>query len=187
MPADARIGWRRRLRSPLLGLLVLNLAVFGAFTLPGLLRDRRLAEHVLTLRTELDRARRKVAELRERAAVIDANTRDLARFYGELMPQLRSAPAVLRELDGATPSPGDRAWSRDTVLGAPLVRFVVNMPVSGSYPQLVSFLERLERFPHFVTVDRVALRDRGRSGAGELDVVVAAYFKADPAGAGRGR
>jgi len=36
-------------------------------------------------------------------------------------------------------------------------------------------------------VDRVALRDGGRSGAGELDVVVAAYFKADPAGAGRGR
>jgi hypothetical protein len=183
----ARVAWRHRLRAPLLGLLALNVAVFAAFTLPQLLRDRRLAEHVRTLRGEAERARRNVAGLRERAATIDANTRDLARFYGELMPELRAAPAVLRDLDGATPTPGDRAWTREAVKDAPLVRFVVTMPVSGSYPQLVGFLGSLERFRHFVTVDRVTLRDGDKGGAGELDVVVAAYFRAEPGEASRGR
>jgi Tfp pilus assembly protein PilO len=185
--AGARLGWRRLLRLPLAGVLALNLAVFAGFTLPRLLRDRRLTEHVQTLRTEAERARRNVAGLRERAATIDANTRDLARLYGELLPEARMAPAVLRDLDGATPAPGDRSWKREAVQGAPLVRFVVSLPVSGSYPQLVGFLETLERFPHFVTVDRVALRDGDRPGAGELDVVVAAYFRAEPGEVPRGR
>ena len=183
----ARASWRRRLRAPLLALLTLNLAVFGAFTLPRLLRDRRLADHVQNLRTELERSRRNVAGLRERADTIEANTRDLARFYSDVVPQLRSAAAVLRDLDGATPSPGDRSWSREAVKGAPLVRFVVSLPVSGSYPQLVSFLERLEGFAHLVTVERVSLRDGDKSSTGELDVVVAAYFKADPAEGFRAR
>lgn len=185
--AGVRSSWRQRLRAPVLALLVLNLAVFAAFTLPQLVRDRRLASHIQTLRTDLERARRNVASLRERAQTIEANTRDLARFYTDVIPEARTAAAVLKDLDQATPSSGDRSWSREAVRGAPLVRFVVSMPISGSYTQLVAFLETLERFPHFVTVDRVALREGDAASSGELDVVVAAYFKADPREPARGR
>lgn len=176
--------WRRRLQAALLIVLAANLLVFGSFTLPRLLRDRRLADHVLVLRTEQERARRNVAQLRQRADAIQANTRDLARFYADVVPELPTAAVVLKDLEQATPSAGDRSWSRQAVKGAPLVRFTVSMPISGSYGQLLAFLETLERFPHFVTVERVALRDKAQASAAELDVVVAAWFKAEKAAGG---
>ena len=37
------------------------------------------------------------------------------------------------------------------------------MPISGSYRQVVSFLQRIETLPHFVTVDSISLREE--SGA----------------------
>jgi Tfp pilus assembly protein PilO len=59
------------------------------------------------------------------------------------------------------------------------------MPLAGSYQQLVAFLRAMENFEHFVTVDRVALRDK--DGAASLDVEVSAYFRGSPEAKAKGQ
>jgi Tfp pilus assembly protein PilO len=167
--------WRRRLVRPLLGLLALNLALLLAFTLPRLLEERGLERSRAALGGEAERERAAVARLRERAETMRRNAADTRRFYSEIVPAEGELVAVLRELDKAALSTGNRSFKPEPVKGASLERFVVTMPMSGSYEQLVAFLRRLESFPRFVTVDRLSLR-QNEAGAG-LDVVVSAYYQ----------
>jgi Tfp pilus assembly protein PilO len=78
--------------------------------------------------------------------------------------------------------PERRTYRHAEVKGLPLVRVEINMPISGSYTQLVSFLDRLERSSAFLTVDRVELRGKeGAEGEADLSVVLSAYFRAEAA------
>jgi Tfp pilus assembly protein PilO len=172
--------WRRRLRRSLIGLYLLNALVFGAFTLPRALEERGLEQNRAALLRERERERRVMLRLRERAETIRGNARDTERFYRELVPPEGDLVSVLRELDRAAPTPGNRSFRSEEIKGARLQRFAVTMPLAGSYEQLVAFLRRLEAFPRFVTVDRVALRE-SEGGAG-LDVVVSAYYRPDREG-----
>ena len=109
MPADARIGWRRRLRSPLLGLLVLNLAVFGAFTLPGLLRDRRLYPEGLPeyYRGQADEVGAALVELASAESAAEGgalpSAAELTAELGKRFPQLAIQRLELRELTRPDP------------------------------------------------------------------------------------
>lgn len=169
--------WRGRLSRSLVGLYLVNALVFGAFTLPRVLEERSLEQNRAALRRERERERRVVTRLGERADTIRGNARDTERFYRELVAPEGDLVSVLRELDRAAPVPGNRSFRSEQVKGARLQRFAVTMPLAGSYEQLVAFLRRLEAFPRFVTVDRVALRE-SEGGAG-LDVVVSAYYRPD--------
>jgi Tfp pilus assembly protein PilO len=172
--------WRRRLRRSLIGLYALNLALLAAFTLPRLLEEASLEQNRGALFREREREQRVLARLRERAETIRSNLRDTQRFYGELAAPEKDLVTVLRELDRAAPAPGNRSFRSEEVKGARLQRFSITMPLAGSYEQLVAFLRRMEGFPRFVTVDRVALRET-EGGAG-LDVVVSAYYRPDREG-----
>lgn len=173
----AMTAWRQRLKRALVGLYLLNALVFGAFSLPRLLEERSLEQNRVALLSERDRERRAVTRLRARADTIRSNARDTERFYRELAASEGDLVSVLRELDRAAPAAGNRSFRSEEVKGARLQRFAVTMPLAGSYEQLVAFLRRLEAFPRFVTVDRVALRE-SEGGAG-LDVVVSAYYRPD--------
>jgi Tfp pilus assembly protein PilO len=172
--------WRRLLERSVVGLYVLNALVFAIFTLPRVLEERSLEQNRAALLGERERERRVVARLRERAETIRSNTRDGERLYGELVASEKDLVTVLRELDRAAPTPGNRSFHSEEVKGARLQRFSVTMPLAGSYEQLVAFLRRMETFPRFVTVDRVALRE-SEGGAG-LDVVISAYYRPDREG-----
>jgi Tfp pilus assembly protein PilO len=172
--------WRQRLKRSVFGLYALNAVLFGAFTLPRALEERSLEQNRAALLRERERERRVVARLRERAETIRGNVRDSERFYGELVAAEKDLVSVLRELDRAAPTPGNRSFRSEEVRGARVQRFAVTMPLAGSYEQLVAFLRRMEGFPRFVTVDRVALRE-AEGGAG-LDVVVSAYYRPDREG-----
>jgi hypothetical protein len=52
------------------------------------------------------------------------------------------------------------------------------MPVTGNYRQLGAFLGALERSPHFLTVDQVAIRQKEGSTA-DMAVVLSAYFRGE--------
>ena len=80
-----------------------------------------------------------------------------------------------------------RSYEPEPVRGLPLTRYTITMPVSGTYRQLTAFLDRMERSPHFMTVDQVNLRKRGTGGEAELDVVLSAYVRAEGKGDGHGR
>lgn len=168
--------WRERLLVPLLGLLAANAVVALVYTLPRTLQERSLAEHAAALRNDVEREERNLQRLRERAQTIEANTRDLEAFYLKVLKERSQLVGVLREIDRQAPSSGGRNVRPVEVKGAAVSRFVVTMPLSGSYEQLVAFLKQLERSPHFVTVDRLALRER--EPAAELDVELSVYLRA---------
>lgn len=168
--------WRERLLTPLLGLLAANAVAALVYTLPRTLQERSLSEHAAALRNDVERERRNLQRLRERSQTIQANTRDLQAFYREVLKERGQLVSVLREIDSQAPSSGGRNFRPVEVKGAAVSRFVVTMPLSGSYDQLVAFLKKLERSPHFVTVDRLALREK--ESAAELDVELSVYLRA---------
>jgi hypothetical protein len=62
------------------------------------------------------------------------------------------------------------------VNGLPLTRFRFTMPVTGSYAQLVAFLDRLERSSYFVTVDQVQFSGTQGGEAPMLGLTLSTYF-----------
>lgn len=170
---------RLRLLRPLLWLLALNAGTFAAYTLPRSLQERNLSERTQALKADVERERNGVARFRQRAQAIGDNQRDTERFYRAL-PEPKELVTILRELDKVAPSTGSRSYRPGELKGAPVTRFVVTTPVSGSYEQLLAFVRAIERWREFVTIDRLALRER-ESGA-ELDVELSAYFRGAPAG-----
>jgi hypothetical protein len=58
----------------------------------------------------------------------------------------------------------------------------MSVTLSAGYRQLVEFLGGLERSRHFVTVDRIQLREKqaeDEAGEGSLAVNVSAWFRSD--------
>lgn len=180
MTSLAQPFWRRRLLVPALLLAALNGVAFLAFTLPRTLRERSLRAHSEQLAAEVATQRDRVARLERRAEVIAANTRDTERFYSQVVgPREARLVGWIREIEGAARQFGLSTghWNSDAqpLREAPLVRFRITLPLTGSYDQLVSFLRRLETSQQFLIVEQIQLRERERT-AGNLDVWLATYF-----------
>jgi Tfp pilus assembly protein PilO len=117
------------------------------------------------------------------------------RFFAELVsPRKQALVPALVELEGLVAEPGLKASSRNFAAEAskelPLVRINVTVSLTGGYRQLVTFLRGLETSKHFLTVDKVSLRERGAArddGEGALNVGVSAWFRADAEEAARAR
>ena len=185
MTSDPRPFWRRHLLKPVLALLGLNTALFAAYTLPRLMQVRSLEQRRGTLKAMVERERERQAAAAERAGAIRDNERDARRFYQDLvgsrektlLPLLRRIGEIAAELGLEQ---AHSAYKPDEVRGAPLTRFVITLPITGTYPEVVSFLDQLERLPQFVTVDRIGIRgsDAGE-GPTDLDLTLSAYFLAE--------
>jgi len=176
--------WRTTLVPLFVGLLVLNVGVLAAWTLPRSLRQRNAAERAVAARAELAFERERAQALAERAAAIRANRADLERFYEtlagsekqDLLPTLEAIEELARE-PGLQPA--SRTLQREDVDKAPLERVAMTLPLEGSYAQLVGFLRGVERSPRFLTVDRVSLRADAQSG-GALQVQLSTYLRRPP-------
>ena len=174
--------WRRRLLVPALVLLALNAAAYFAYTRPRSVRLRTVAARAVVLREEVAAERARVGELRERARAMQANATDVGLFYDalgrkeSLLAIQEDIVAVARQL-GLTL--GDRSYANEKIKGSDsLMRFRMTMPISGSYRQVVSFLQRIETLPHFVTVDSISIREQAAGGrTTNLNVVLSAYFQ----------
>lgn len=175
--------WRRRLLVPALVLLALDAGTYFAYTLPRSARERTIAARAVVLREEVAQERARVEVVRERARTIAANTADVAQFYKSLggkdsVLTIQEAIAGIAHQLGLTL--GSRSYLNEDVKGSQsLARFRITMPISGSYPQVASFLQRIETLPHFVTVDSIALREDSGVGYGHstsLNVVLSIYF-----------
>jgi Tfp pilus assembly protein PilO len=170
---------RRKLLVPVLVLLGLNLAVFAVYTLPRTLQVRRATSRTAQARADVEKERKDVAELRGRADALKANAADAERFYNDVDARA-SLLAVLEDVESLAREPGlkpgNRTFAAADVPDPRLSRIKVNLPLAGSYSQLVGFLERVERSQHFLTVDRIALSG-GDEGTASLQVELSAYFR----------
>jgi len=179
----APLPWRQRALPALLGVLLLNVGVFAAYTFPRTLQVRSATSRALAARTEAEREREAVAELRQRSDVIRANTQDAERFYETVAPRRTDVMAVVEDVEKMAKEPGlkpgPRAFAPADVKDPRLVRVKITLPLEGSYDQLVGFLDRVERSKYFLTVDRISLRGGGREGTATLQVELSAYFRSE--------
>jgi Tfp pilus assembly protein PilO len=179
--------WRRRLLPAFWALLALNAAVYAAWTLPRTAQHRSIANRARTVRDELARERQRVGALQERAETITGNDADVRRFFARVGPKasLHQVQAdINRAARDAGVTLGNRRYATKAVKGAPaLARFEITMPAKGGYGEIAAFLDRVERMPHLVVVDRIGLRS-GTAGAadpGQLEIGLVAYFQAEGA------
>jgi hypothetical protein len=183
------LSWRRLAFFAWVALLAANLLVLGVFTLPRQWRERSLAARAERLRAELGQARERNRLLRERDQTARQNDVDVKRFYNGLVgTRENTLLPVLAALDNEARTlrlvPGPQSFEAKPLKNSVLVRFGIQMPVSGSYPQLVAYLDRLERLPYFLTVDGVVLKQRALGEGTELALRLSLYFReAIPSGA----
>jgi Tfp pilus assembly protein PilO len=175
-----RRRWRDRLRVPLLVVVTLDVGVYLAYTMPRSLKERSAAARVSVLRGELERDRRVTAALRDRAETMKTNRTDADRFYSRLGPkdtlsQVRAEiTAIARELGLKV---AGLSYSPEGVKGGEgVAQLQMRMNVSGTYRELVAFLDRLERSSYFVTVDQIQIGKRG-TGEGDLDIALSAFYR----------
>jgi Tfp pilus assembly protein PilO len=173
-----------------LAVLAVNLVVFFAYTLPRTLAHQRAEARAESLREEVKRERQLTSERKDRVGTSAKNRQDLARFYREVVETREEGMLpTLREIESLTHerglSAGQRAYGHEEIKGTPLARVGINVPLKGSYKDLVGFLAQVERGKRFITVDRVALRPPSDSGEpAQLTVELSAFFKEATAPAG---
>ena len=178
--------WRRRAIVALAGLAALNAVVYLAYTLPRTLRERQIAERQRQLEQELLRERFAVERQRRHADVIRGNQEDVKRFYAatvsgreaSLVPVLTAIESMARE---GGMRPGAASYKPSDVKGLPLDRFVITMPVTGPYRQLVALVQRLEQTPYFLTLDEVRFTGPAQGNRAELALVLSCYFRSEGA------
>ena len=130
----------------------------------------------------MERERAAVARIRRRTEALSANAADAKRFYERVGPR-SSLLTLIEDVHRTSRDLGlkvtRRGYEPTDVKGLPLTRYSITMPVTGTYRQLTSFLDVMERSPHFLIVDQINLRKQGVRGEADLDVVMSAYVKAE--------
>ena len=196
MSARNRPFWRKHLLWPTVALLAANVAVGAAYTVPRGLQRRGILLRAEALRQEAEILRRSVQELQHRADIASDNGAAEKRFFAEIVGT-RQATLVptLVEIEKLAAEPGLKAGSRsftpDALKELPLLRLEVAVTLTGGYKHLVEFLSRVERSKHFMTVDKVLLRDKAAQGddsavsEGSLAVQLSAWFRAEEGEGGR--
>jgi Tfp pilus assembly protein PilO len=184
LTSPARPFWRRRLLPVIVAAVGLNLLGFLAFTLPRSWRLSRVASRAGSLREEVARERALTAALKLRVETVLRNTRDVDRFYKEMVQRREeSLLPTLQEIETMAHQPGlvagKRGYTREAIKGAPITRVAIRLPLEGSYQNLVGFLEKVERGKRFLTVDKIAISQNSdeRSGEARLLVELSAFFK----------
>jgi Tfp pilus assembly protein PilO len=180
-PVFSRAAWTRPYTWPFLALFGFNVLVFLAFTLPRSIQERRTAAEALVLRKDLDARRTEMAAVRTRAQTVKANVAETSRFYREAVPPcVGHSHDLLRELTANTRQTGILSERISTALkelnDVPLTEIAITVPVGGTYQQVGSFLQKLERSPHFLVVESVQIKERDRAGGGaDLSIKLNAY------------
>lgn len=171
---------RARVRLPAFVLLGLNVAVFAVWTLPRTIAERNALAHAAALREEVARERAAVEALRDRADAMAANARDTERLFREVLGSRREALLpVIEEIHAAARAEGlvlgNESYQADAGVDAPS-RFRVQLPVSGSYDQIVGFLGRIERSKHFLVIDDLSL-GAVEDNRARLNIRLSAYYR----------
>jgi Tfp pilus assembly protein PilO len=172
---------RKKLLITLAALLGMNAVTYLVFTLPRTLQQRNLDSRLRLAREEVQRERDRQASLKARYDLVIANTRDTTEFYqrrigvrgASMVPVLSEVEALARARGLQV---GSQTFAYEPVKGAPLDRFKIDMPVRGTYRELVAFVEDLERSNQFVTLDSITVRGQ-QAGEAELKMVLSCYFR----------
>ncbi len=181
---------RRALMLPLIGLLVIDLALVVLAVGP-------LAQSVSTLKagaehadTGLLRARLVQKQAQDALASRQRADQELGRFYAEVLPgSATAASKVMSFLQRTADDTGlvfqRRTLDQESVKESRLVRLAGTVTLLGDYAAIRKFLYTVETAPEFVVIERVGLSraaDLQSANSGRLEVTldVATYYLATP-------
>lgn len=184
----SREAWTRPYTWPFLALFGANLLLFGVFTLPRSIQERRTAARALLLRDQIEGRRKEVSAVRTMTDTVNSNVMDTTRFYEQHVKDCSGVSGVLlQDLRGLGRELGVRADRMSTsspkaIDGVALAEIEIGMPLTGTYQQSATFLQRLERSEQFVVVDSIQMREAsarssGEAGGTDLDMRLKAYCR----------
>ena len=166
-------------------LLLLNLGFYTLVNLPRLRLLADLAEGRTQALSNLKTAEQRDAAMRGLVRRYDEEVGRLEEFYanrlGTKAERLTSIQKEVRTI--ATEfriDPNSIDYHPEKLEKTDLVRFQMNVPLEGGYPNLRQFISRVESSKHLLTVDSVELT--GSQGGGamlSLTIRISAYFR-DP-------
>jgi hypothetical protein len=176
---------KRQIIYPLIGALVLNLAVFAAVVYPlsrkvagGQQEARNAAAALAAARTDYEAARATVTG----KASADA---ELQKFYGAVLPpdQSEARRITYGKIDklatAASVQAGQQVYEVKQERDSDLAKWTATVVLTGEYRNIRRLIYELETAPEFLILENVALsqgqeRDRGLN----VVVKVATYFRA---------
>lgn len=184
VPMARIVADHRRVLVPLGALLAINIGLLLLVVLP-------LRASVESGGTRAQASRQALTEARAELAAAEATrngqaqaTRDLERFYGEVLPAdisaaqrlthsklsllARSHDVVFRQ-SSTTP---------EAVKGSSLERLNVSYNLSGDWEDVQQFIHAVETLPDFVVIDNLALSEGGDDNMLTLSLRVSTYYRA---------
>ncbi len=182
--------WRKKryLVPPILAALV-NAGVYAGVTYRLATKQERLTRELTALAERKADRQKELSNLKADVERVARNQKAAERFFGEVVgARATGLTAALAEIDRLA---GEAAVERgrttykqeDTEVG--LIEVTASMPVRGSYFDLVSFVNRLERSPRFFLLKELELASAPSGSPGgelELRCAVAFFLRAEPAG-----
>jgi Tfp pilus assembly protein PilO len=176
---------KRRLIYPVVGVLLLNVALYLAVVYPlsmkvaaGEQSAQAASDAALAARRQYDAARNTVSG----KAAADA---ELKKFYGEVLPpDVSAAQRVtylkihqLAQKSNVTYERASNEVSRDP--DSRLGKLSTTVTLSGQYREIRTFIHQLETAPEFLILETVALsQGTEKSAALAVTVMVSIYFQA---------
>lgn len=184
VPWSRVIADHRRWLVPVGIVLAINIAVLIAVVLPM----RRSAESGTSQAAESAAAlNAALADLRNAEATRDGQSqasKDLERFYGEVLPANFSTARRMTQLKLAQMARAhDVAFGRGTtsqeeLRDSPLERLSVNCSLTGDWEDIRQLIHEIETGPDFLVIDNVALSEGENPTAPlSLELELSTYFR----------
>jgi len=176
---------KRRLIYPVIGALLLNIALFLAVVYPLSIKVANGERSAQAAETALTAARKDFESARSTVSGKQAADAELKKFYGEVLPPdesdaRRITYANINQLAKKANVHYERAsyegtQERDSTLG----KLTTTITLSGEYRDIRRFIYELETAPQFLVLENVALSQGAEaSTALNVTVKVATYYQA---------
>ena len=177
------VAERRRLLIPLSLALFVNAGVYGLFVYPLSQRVANVEQRDQAADQALGSARREHAQASGALTGKARASTELASFYGDVLPQGLSGArrlTYLRLAQLARESALELRSSRATPTaprGSTLMQLGIRMVLSGSWPDVRTFVHGLETAPEFVVIDNVELGEGAEQGSLVLTLALSTYYR----------
>jgi len=176
---------KRRLIYPVIGALLLNIALFLAVVYPLSIKVANGERSAQAAEIALTAARKDFESARSTVSGKQAADAELKKFYGEVLPPDESDarrityaninPLAKKATVHYERAPLDGTQERDSTLG----KLTTTITLSGEYRDIRRFIYELETAPQFLVLENVALSQGAEaSTALNVTVKVATYYQA---------
>ncbi|PYQ10535.1 MAG: hypothetical protein DMH00_10840 [Acidobacteria bacterium] len=190
MKAEKRVGRKRfdiRDERAKVGIVlgvvaVINLTLYVALNLPRMHREAVEEGRVTSLTQDLSEVSRRVTLMKDLNQRFEGEKSKVDRFYQDVLGSKDARMIrIQREVRAIASSlgldPETIAYDPELLDKVGLVRFGINVPLSGDYRNLRQFINKIEKSENFFIVDSVTLGG-GKDGGALLDLEIhlSTYF-----------